>query len=333
MEWTRTEEIKTVENVRPHFVLVGAGASCAAFPNGDGKGRRLPLMNDLVSVVGLDKYFEDFGIQWKGQNFEDLYVKVATDNNYLKLKEKIEYEVDLYFSQLTLPEEPTIYDFLILSLRSQDVIATFNWDPFLIRAYRRNKRNVQSLPYLLFLHGNVLSGFCDRDNTFGLRDARCSKCGSLFTPTKLLYPIDNKDYISDKGIATAWQEVERKMGDALFLTIYGYGAPKSDRAAMDLLSSAWGTPEQRNFEQIEIIDIRTEEELLSQWDRFIHTHHYHVVNNFYDSWLANHPRRSIEAFISQYHDANFVEGNPLPSSASSLQEVWSWYDGLIHYEK
>ena len=36
---------------RPHVVILGAGASAAAFPKGDRNGRRLPLMDDLVQVV------------------------------------------------------------------------------------------------------------------------------------------------------------------------------------------------------------------------------------------------------------------------------------------
>lgn len=136
MEWSREEEIETVKQVRPHFVLVGAGASRAAFPAGDRNGRPLPLMNDLVSVLGLDPSFEEFGIPWKGANFEDLYQRVALEPRYSQLKAKVEKEVDSYFSRLALPPEPTIYDYLILSLRSHDVIATFNWDPFLIQAYR-----------------------------------------------------------------------------------------------------------------------------------------------------------------------------------------------------
>ena len=40
-----------------------------------------------------------------------------------------------YFSSLALPEHPSIYDYLVLGLRPKDVIATFNWDPFLMLAH------------------------------------------------------------------------------------------------------------------------------------------------------------------------------------------------------
>jgi hypothetical protein len=43
------EEKKIIES--PHVVLIGAGASKAAFPNGDAYGRKLPLMNELTDVL------------------------------------------------------------------------------------------------------------------------------------------------------------------------------------------------------------------------------------------------------------------------------------------
>src|SRR5579859_4661418 len=40
-------------NHSPHVVILGAGASRAAFPDGDAKKRRLPLMADLIECLGL----------------------------------------------------------------------------------------------------------------------------------------------------------------------------------------------------------------------------------------------------------------------------------------
>jgi hypothetical protein len=47
---------------RPHVVLLGAGASRAAFAHGDKNGLKLPLMCDLVGKLGLDRILERFGI-------------------------------------------------------------------------------------------------------------------------------------------------------------------------------------------------------------------------------------------------------------------------------
>ena len=43
---------------RPHVVILGAGASVAAFPDGDKNGRKLPVMNDLVEKLDLDSALE-----------------------------------------------------------------------------------------------------------------------------------------------------------------------------------------------------------------------------------------------------------------------------------
>jgi len=60
-----------------------------------------------------------------------------------------------YFGALELPDEPTFYDYLVLSLRPKDAIITFNWDPLLIQAYKRWRHLGRVLPDLIFLHGNV----------------------------------------------------------------------------------------------------------------------------------------------------------------------------------
>ncbi len=61
---------------RPHVVLLGAGASRAAFPKGDANGLRLPLMSDFVETVsGLADYLRANGICHDG-NIETLYKKL-----------------------------------------------------------------------------------------------------------------------------------------------------------------------------------------------------------------------------------------------------------------
>ena len=50
---TVEDEQNNVFVERPHLVVLGAGASRAAFPDGDKNGKRLPLMADLVDTLGL----------------------------------------------------------------------------------------------------------------------------------------------------------------------------------------------------------------------------------------------------------------------------------------
>jgi len=165
------------ECASPHVVLLGAGASRAACPNGDANGRRLPLMVDLVPSVGLDRTLARAGINSsRAANFEPLYESLVGDPKMQGLVREIEDRLYDYFSALVIPSRATLYDRLILSLRPKDYIATFNWDPLLIQAYRRN-RHLRELPQLLFLHGNVGAGVCVRDQRKGFVDHSCSECG------------------------------------------------------------------------------------------------------------------------------------------------------------
>jgi hypothetical protein len=77
-----------------------------------------------------------------------------------------------------------------------------------------------------------------------------------------------------------------------------------------------------------MIDTKPEEELRETWSRFVHTHHYQFHADFYDSWIANHPRLTGEAYWSQYMDARFIEPHRVPRTAS-FPDPWSWVDPLI----
>src|SRR5688572_1243585 len=147
---------------RPHVVLLGAGASKAAFPQGDRNRVELPLMCDLVEMLGLDQIFKRSGINYAGRNFEEVYSDLCEHPEHKQAREKVEERIQDYFSSMQLPDPPTIYDHLVLSLREKDVIATFNWDPFLFQAGARHC-GFARLPRIMFLHGNVAIGYCATD--------------------------------------------------------------------------------------------------------------------------------------------------------------------------
>ena len=146
-------------NLSPHIVLLGAGASIAAYRHWGGLGPALPSMQDLLDVLELRSVIEDAGFVTRDLNFEAFYDDLATTANNPKLQQYIEVRVREYFSALRLPDYPTIYDYLILALRGKDIVASFNWDPFLLQAYMRNQKiGMDNLPKVAFLHGNVLVG-------------------------------------------------------------------------------------------------------------------------------------------------------------------------------
>lgn len=327
---TVEEEVATVFMERPHVVVLGAGASKACCPNGDRSGNLLPLMDDFVNIVGLKNMFSKFNID-PNQNFEDVYSKLWKAKQS-KVIRAIEEQVESYFFQLKLPEKPTIYDHLILSLRRKDLIATFNWDPLLIQAYIRNQKAGLSLPKLAFLHGNVYIGYCWNDKIQGLNGYKCNKCQNYFTATPLLYPISQKKYSEDHFIANEWSKLKTGFANAFMITIFGYSAPTTDKEALDTLKKAWGNKYDREMEQTSFITIQSEDEIRKNWMPFIHTHHYEVDDNFYDSWIANHPRRTGEAYWHQYLDAKFITKNPIPKDAD-FSSLWRWFEKFRELEK
>jgi hypothetical protein len=135
----------------PHVVVVGAGASIAAYKHWGQSGPSLPSMQNLIDVLDLRNESEARGYSDDGMGFESFYDDLVTSGADPELRETIEKRTHGYFSSLELPAKPTIYDYLILSLRNKDLIASFNWDPFLLQAYRRNAiRGPQSLPEIAF---------------------------------------------------------------------------------------------------------------------------------------------------------------------------------------
>jgi hypothetical protein len=112
-------EVDTNTNHSPHVVILGAGASVAALQNGDRHGSKLPLMSDLPKVIGLEHIMAMYGIKYAGENFESLYDKLVSSGKHLALIETIKVIIENYFTNMELPEEATIYDYLILSLRKR----------------------------------------------------------------------------------------------------------------------------------------------------------------------------------------------------------------------
>lgn len=88
---------------RPHVVLLGAGASIAAFPKGDKNNKSLPSMENLVKILELDKILIKNGIPYKGENFEDIFSSLYEYQNHKNLVSELEKRIYNYFSSLQLP--------------------------------------------------------------------------------------------------------------------------------------------------------------------------------------------------------------------------------------
>lgn len=314
----------TIES--PHVVLLGAGASKAAFPNGDVHGRKLPLMSELTDVLDLKDTIKKNGYLGDTSDFEAFYSEILDQTKYSNLVNEIQIKVREYFGNLEIPDTVTIYDYLILSLRKKDIIATFNWDPLLLKAYRRNLK-VKPLPKLAFLHGNVYIGVCNTDQRLGYLWSRCEICNKPLQPIQLLYPTLKKEYSKNPVIEFQWDLLTDKLEYCYFLTIFGYSAPKTDIDARKLMKKAWSNNKTVELSQIEIIDIKDRKELYENWAEFTIRDHYGVLTRFEDSWLWKFPRQTCEALFDATMQNNPRKPTPFPHT-DSLEELHKFIDEI-----
>lgn len=105
-------------------------------------------MNNFIEIVGLQDIVDKIPDNLKATNFEELYSNLHNDNPDSEFIKEIEKRVFAYFNSMELPNEPTVYDYLVLSLRAKDAIATFNWDPFYTK-HGADVENIQTI-YLLY---------------------------------------------------------------------------------------------------------------------------------------------------------------------------------------
>ena len=293
------EQMIEIYPQRPHLVVLGAGASKDAMPDGDANGKPLPVMSEFISTLNLTDYIGNIEGVPKTDNIEDVYSWLANQERFVDERIVVENKIREYFSNITLPDTLTKYDLLVLSLRQKDCIATFNWDGLLVQAYQRMQKITTDLPQMVFLHGNVEVGYCPECKTYGYWFAKCHKCGEQLQSVPLLYPVKNKNYQKNEFISEQWKILEDFISKAALITIYGYSAPKTDIEAINILKKAFarlGTP--RYFDIIEIIehpkfDTKNISEAwldLSEMAR----DHLELRRSVFDSYMFRSPRRSLE---------------------------------------
>jgi len=113
---TKEEGINQVFEGGGHVVILGAGASIAStFRNSEKTGKRLPSMDNFSDIVGLKDIIDKVPKNLKDSNFEKLYGNLHIDNPDSGLLREIEDRIKEYFGNMQLPDEPTIYDYLVLS--------------------------------------------------------------------------------------------------------------------------------------------------------------------------------------------------------------------------
>ena len=189
---------------RPHLVILGAGATVATIPFGDKNGRKASCMNNFIEELDMGAILDGVRLHTTSTNLEDIYSELHDRTDCTEVRETLEHRIYDYFRCIELPDQATIYDLLILSLRPKDCIATFNWDGLLVDAYNRIKKITGHLPNLIFLHGNVNVSYCPNCDSYGNKRETCPRCKKKTIIPKLLYPIKHKDYTSNPFIKRQW---------------------------------------------------------------------------------------------------------------------------------
>lgn len=281
----------------PHVVIVGAGASKAACSK-DKNGQEVPLLKDIHKILGLTKKLKNYNFSDEEmEDFEMLYSKIYEKKEYEELQIELENAVFDYFSKLDIPDEPTLYDYLILSLTEKDAIISFNWDPFLMQAYRRNIQ-VKNLPELIFPHGNVGVGLCNNCKVKGYANCLCPNCFKDFEKMPLLYPTGRKDYNKDEIIKNEWNRARAKLSMAAGITVYGYGAPVTDIEAIELMKTANTISHMKEIAPFTIINIAERETEQIKWKEFYDVKMMLYCNKLEDSLLWQNPRASLETIFA-----------------------------------
>ena len=327
---SRQELVDSPDRHEPHVVILGAGASKAAFQHGDADGQFVPLMNELPRILGSPWRDVVETANLADLDFESQFTRLRESARYHDRLNEIEDMLWEYFSSLALPENPTIYDYLILGLRGKDIIATFNWDPFLILAHARN-RTISNLPEIRFLHGCVHYASCPNHDVLGRPGERCPICKGLLIQSSILFPYGDKDYSKDRTISRDWAFVTDRLKEAIHLTIFGYSGPATDYKAKKLLLDGWTRTPMRRFSHVEIIDTGDADDLRRNWQEFIPFHHDMVIPCFWESTIAKWPRRTAE-----YKNAASLFGTVSqiigPMRTKSLKELQMWHAELVAAE-
>ncbi len=256
-------------------------------------------MDGFFQNLKLESLIEGLPLKTRSSNLEDIYSEInersKTESAFLSAKAIIEERVFDYFNSFAIPDNPTIYDFLLLSLRSKDLIASFNWDPLLIQAGNRLLEKglilPKYMPKTIFLHGNVGVVFDPKSSSSSMHSKYNVNLGQK---SKLLFPVKDKNYADDIVIKDSWKMVTEYLKRTYILTIFGYSAPETDTKAKEILQSAWDFYGQRDIEEIEFIDILNEEKIINKWSNFIGHCHFHCSISFFDSMCGRYPRRTAD---------------------------------------
>ncbi len=179
-------------------------------------------------------------------------------------------------------------------MTEKDAIISFNWDPFLIQAYRRNI-DVGNLPQLIFPHGNIRVGICYDCKIKGYANSLCNNCFKPFSNMPLLFPVNKKNYCDNGIIENEWNIAKNYLSRAAGVTIFGYRAPETDVEAYELLKSSYQKSNTTIIAPFTIINLaKNEQEQKAKWKEIYDEQMIHYTDDFRNTILWKSPRLSLE---------------------------------------
>ena len=73
-------------------------------------------MNNFIETLGIEGLVEQSGLAFSSNNFEDIYSAIHSVTELSELRKELEDVVSDHFSEMELPDCPTVYDHLVLSV-------------------------------------------------------------------------------------------------------------------------------------------------------------------------------------------------------------------------
>ncbi len=94
----------------------------------------------------------------------------------------------------------------------------------------------------------------------------------------------------------------------------------------------WSENGTRDLAHIDLIDVKDREEIKENWNGFIVRENYAIRDDFFDTYLGIHPRRSCDAFAMATLQQAPWKDNHFPKGVS-LKELQDWIMPLVEEEK
>jgi len=92
----KANEYERLMKNRPHVVILGAGATMAAIPNGDKNGRKSSVMNGFIESLGMTETLKEVRLQTSSNNLEDIYSELHSRPECDAIREELDRRIRGY---------------------------------------------------------------------------------------------------------------------------------------------------------------------------------------------------------------------------------------------